>query len=171
VRPTGQPLNAAVGAWAKAEMELARSEWRRVFRGEAPIKDDTAITADDMASANLILWGDVASNKLLAKLADKLPLRWSAAALEFGGKKYDAAHHAPVLISPNPLNQSRYIVLNSGQTFRSGANNTNSDQTPKLPDWAIVDLREPPGPRWPGRIAATGFFDDQWRTQGETWVP
>ncbi len=171
VRPTGRPLNAAVGAWAKAEMELARSEWRRVFRGEAPIKDDIAITADDIAHCNLILWGDVASNKLLAQLADKLPLRWSAAALEFGGKKYDAAHHAPVLIFPNPLNQSRYLVLNSGQTFRSGANNTNSDQTPKLPDWAIVDLREPAGPRWPGKIAATGFFDDQWRPQGETWVP
>ncbi|MCX7005744.1 MAG: prolyl oligopeptidase family serine peptidase [Kiritimatiellaeota bacterium] len=171
VRPTGRPLNATVGAWTKAEMELARSEWRRVFRGEAPIKDDVAVTADDIANANLIFWGDTASNKLLAKLADRLPLRWSAAALEFGGKKYDAACHAPVLIFPNPLNAGRYIVLNSGITFRSGANNTNSDQTPKLPDWAIVDLRTPPGPRWPGRIAATGFFDDQWQPQGETWVP
>ena len=170
VRPTGKPLNAAVGAWTQAEMELARAEWRRVFRGEAPIKDDTAVTAADLASCNLILWGDPTSNALFKRLADRLPLRWSATALEFGGKTYDAACHAPIMIFPNPLNPGRYIVLNSGHTFRSGANNTNSDQTPKLPDWAIVNLSEPPGPRWPGRIAATGFFDDQWQPKGETWI-
>ena len=163
VRPTGQPLNATVGAWTQGEMEHARAEWRRVFRGEAPLKNDTAVTDADISAVNLVLWGDPNSNALLRKLADRLPLRWTASALEFGGKKYDATCHVPILIFPNPLNPNRYIVLNSGHTFREAASLNNSDQTPKLPDWAIVDLREPPGPRWPGRIAATGFFDEQWR--------
>ena len=30
----------------------------------------------------------------------------------------DAAHHVPILIYPNPLNPQRYVVLNSGFTFR-----------------------------------------------------
>ena len=163
VRPTGQPLNAAVGAWTQGELEHARAEWRRVFRGEAPIKDDTAVTAADIAGANLILWGDPHSNALLRRIADRLPLRWTTHALEFGGKEYEATCHVPILIFPNPLNPDRYIVLNSGHTFREAANQSNADQTPKLPDWAMVDVREPPGPRWPGRIEAAGFFDDQWR--------
>jgi hypothetical protein len=32
--------------------------WRRVFRGDTPIKDDTAITANDIKNSNLIIWGD-----------------------------------------------------------------------------------------------------------------
>ena len=167
VRPTGRPLNAAVGAWTQSEMKHACSEWRRVFRGEVPLKADTAVTKADIADANLILWGDPNSNALLKRIADRLPLRWTAAGLEFGGKQYDTTCHAPILIFPNPLNPDHYVVLNSGHTFREEAASNNSYQTPKLPDWAIVDLREPPGPRWPGRIAATGFFDEQWRPQVE----
>src|SRR6185312_11845015 len=58
VRPTGKALNDKVGAWAKNELDLAIAGWRRVFRGDVRIKDDTAITAEDMANANLVLWGD-----------------------------------------------------------------------------------------------------------------
>ena len=39
-------------------MERAIQEWRKVFRGDVRIKDDTALTYDDMDHANLILWGD-----------------------------------------------------------------------------------------------------------------
>jgi hypothetical protein len=41
-------------------------------------------------------------------------------------------------------------------------------QTPKLGDWAVIDLSEPPGPLRPGRIAAGGFFDEMWRG---AWQP
>jgi hypothetical protein len=54
-------------------------------------------------------------------------------------------------------------VLNSGVDFREHAYGTNSLQVPKLPDYAIIDLREPPGPRWPGRIVTAGFFDEDWQ--------
>ncbi len=163
VRPTGKPLNETVGAWTKSEMEHAQTFWRDVYRGDAPIKDDTQITADDVAHSNLILWGDRSSNAVLKRITDKLPLKWTAEKLEFNGQTYDATNHALILIFPNPLNPNRYIVLNSGVTFREQALLNNSDQTPKLPDWAIVDLRTPPGPRWPGLIEDAGFFNEQWQ--------
>jgi len=62
-----------------------------------------------------------------------------------------------VLVYPNPLNPSKYIVLNSGLTFREAHYSTNSQQTPKLPDYAIVDLTTPPDARTPGKIALAGF--------------
>jgi hypothetical protein len=163
VRPTGAPLNDRLGAWTAGELAHATKMWRDLFRGDALTKDDTAVTAADLASSHLVLWGDPSSNRLLAQLLPQLPLQWDARTLRFRGQDYDATHHAPVLIFPNPLNPERYVVLNSGIDFREHGYGTNSLQVPKLPDYAIVDLREPPGPRWPGRLAAAGFFDETWR--------
>jgi hypothetical protein len=162
VRPTGRPLNDAVGAWAKSELDHATEFWRRVFRGEAPMKDDTALTDDDVKNKNLVIWGDPSNNAVLKRCTEKLPVKWTADALEFNGVKYDAAHHVPILIFPNPLNFRKYIVLNSGPTFREEALLNNSDQTPKLPDWAIVNIDTPPDGKWPGQIIDAGFFDEQW---------
>ena len=165
VRPTGKPLNPELGAWVESELTAARHLWRDVFRGDTPVIADTALTDADIASKNLILWGDAASNKVLAKLiaTGKLPLQWDAKSLMLRGQNYTSANHAPILIFPNPLNPSRYIVLNSGVDFRTEGYGNNAHQTPKLPDWAVVDLRTPPGARWPGKIVDAGFFDESWK--------
>jgi len=163
VRPTGKPLNEKVGNWAHDELEHAIDFWRKTYRGDAPVKDDSAITAEDIQNSNLILWGDPSSNKVLAQIIAKLPLQWSQEKLAFGGHNYDAARTAPVMIFPNPLNPEKYVVLNSGVTFREQALLNNADQTPKLPDWAIIDLNTPPDAKWPGEVKAAGFFDEQWK--------
>lgn len=166
VRPTGQPLNAAVGQWAKTELAEAAFHWRRYFRGEARMKDDSAITDADLKSSNLILWGDPSSNKLLARIADKLPIQWSGKEIKVGGKSFDAAKHAPAFIFPNPLNPSRYVVINSGFTFPQFAGASNSFQTPKLPDWAILDLTVPLAERVGGKgVVAADFFGEQWEVK------
>lgn len=161
VRPTGKAWNEKVGAWAVSELDRAIVEWRKVFRGDARVKDDTALTDHDIASANLVLWGDPGSNAVLAKVLAKLPLTWTRDQLALGTQKVSAADHAPILICPNPLS-SRYIVLNSGFTFRTGATTSNALQTPKLPDWAVIDLHTPPGIQWPGQVVDAGFFDEKW---------
>jgi len=163
VRPTGKPLNDKVGAWAKGELDHAIGFWRKVYRGDAPVKDDTAITDDDIRNSNLVLWGDPSSNAVLKKIVGKLPVNWDSKQLVFAGQTYDATHTAPVLIFPNPLNPLKYVVLNSGVTFREQALLNNADQTPKLPDWAIIDVNVPPDGRWPGEVKAAGFFDEQWK--------
>ena len=162
VRPTGTAANEAVGKWTAAELERAVEHWRRQFRGYAVVKDDTAVTDDDIASKNLIIWGDPSSNAMLKKIADNLPIRWDAKAVTVGGKTFDAAHHAPILIYPNPLNPAHYVVLNSSFTYREYAYLNNARQVSMLPDWAIVDLREPANTIWPGKITAAGFFDEKW---------
>jgi dienelactone hydrolase len=163
VRPTGTAMNPEVGEWSKAELERATREWRRVFRGEPIVKDDKAVTRDDIANSNLILWGDPSSNSLIHQATVGLPLKWSKQTLELGSAKLDAANYAPVLIYPNPLNPKRYVVLNSSFTFRMGSRTSNSLQTPKLPDWALIDLRTPPDDQSPGLIYDAGFFDESWR--------
>jgi hypothetical protein len=162
VSPTGAPLSAPVGKWVESEEKRAIDQWRRQFRGEAPVKQDREITDADIAANNLILWGDPSSNHVVARIAGKLPVQWSAAGVVLGAQRFDAATHAPVLIFPNPLNPHRYVVLNSGFTFREGDWSSNSRQTPKLPDYAVVDTRTPPDGRFPGKIVAAGFFNENW---------
>jgi dienelactone hydrolase len=55
VRPTGQPLHAQAGTWAAGELKHAVKQWRDLFRAEVPIKDDMAVTDDDLATKHLVL--------------------------------------------------------------------------------------------------------------------
>lgn len=162
VRPTGKALNDKVGAWANSEFDHAVSFWRKVFRGDVRVKDDKAISADDIANSNLVLWGDPSSNAVLAKLLPKLPLQWTGEKLVFGSQTYSATEHAPVLVYPNPLNPARYIVINSGPTMREEPLLNNAQQVAKLPDWAVVNLNTPADPKNPGEIVNAGFFDAHW---------
>jgi hypothetical protein len=162
VRPTGEPLNDKVGKWAAAEMAHAVTHWRHQFRGDAPIKDDKQVSDADIAGANLILWGDPRSNHVFAKIAAALPIFWGDQRIRLNGKEYSADHHVPVLIYPNPLNPKRYVVVNSGFTFREYDYLNNARQVPKLPDYAILDVNEPATSRRPAGIVAAGFFDERW---------
>jgi dipeptidyl aminopeptidase/acylaminoacyl peptidase len=169
VRPTGKCRNAAIDAWSKAELDRAIEHWRRHFRGRARVKNDVDVTDADIAGANLVLWGDDQANSVWKKIADQLPIRYMGDDLIVGdgkvARKFDAANHAPILIYPNPLNPSRYVVTNSSFTFREYAYLNNARQVPMLPDWAVVDLREKPNAVRPGKIADADFFDERWRVR------
>jgi hypothetical protein len=165
VRPTGSPLHEKTGAWARGELEHAIGFWRKVFRGEAPVKDDSAVTDADIANANLVLWGDPSSNAVLKKILPRLPLTWDKENLVFAGQEYPAAATMPVLIFPNPLNPEKYVVLNSGPTFREDALLNNSQQIPKLPDWSLIDVNTAPDGKWPGKVVKAGFFGEAWEVK------
>jgi pimeloyl-ACP methyl ester carboxylesterase len=173
VRPTGKAKYEKADAWARGELDRAIEHWRRHFRGQARVKDDKDITEADIAGMNLVLWGDPSSNAVFAKIAEKLPIRYDGDKLivkasadgKTGERTFDAAHHAPILIYPNPLNPKKYVVVNSSFTFREYAYLNNARQVPMLPDWAVVDLRTPPGTVWPGKIADADFFDEEWQVK------
>ncbi len=162
VSPTGTPLAPGVAKWVAAEEKHAITEWRRQFRGDAQVRDDKDVTDADIASSNLVLWGDPGSNKVLAKIVDRLPVKWTAEGVWVGKDRYSADTHAPILIYPNPLNPRKYVVLNSGFTFREFDYLNNARQIPKLPDYAVVDTTTPPNDRYPGKIVLAGFFNEEW---------
>lgn len=158
VRGTGTPWNADVQKWADARLEEFAAVWSKSMRGELPIKNDADVTDDDIKQYHLVLFGDPGSNRWIERLANDLPVKWSSAEVALGAS-YPAAEHVPLLIALNPLNRSRYVVLNSGHTF--GAREfagTNALLYPHLGDYAIIRLN---GSR--GDVAASGYFDEQWR--------
>ena len=134
VRPTGKPLNDKVGAWADGEMEHAIEHWRQQFRGDAPVKDDTASPTRTSRRAT---WSSGATRRATPSGEDR---RQAADEVDEGRRVTSAtrpsppATHVPVLIYPNPLNPAKYVVLNSGFTFREYDYLNNARQVPKLPD-------------------------------------
>jgi hypothetical protein len=162
VAPSGKPLSGDVGAWTAAEQARAIREWRRQFRGEPRVRQDKVVTAEDIAEHNLVLWGDPGSNAVLARLADKLPIQWTKDGISAGKQRFGADTHALIAVYPNPLNPERYVVLNSGFTFREYDYLNNARQTPKLPDWAVIDTSTKPDARWPGKVVAADFFGERW---------
>jgi dienelactone hydrolase len=162
VQPTGTPLSTASGKWVKEELARATSAWRGQFRGCPRVKNDLEITEEEMRASHVVLWGDAQSNRLLGRMAGKLPVEWSGSEFRLRGKTYSAATHAPVLIFPNPLNPEKYVVVNSGFTFSEFGSASNAQQTPKLPDWAVVDMAVPIAERLRSGIREAGFFNERW---------
>lgn len=162
VTPTGPPLSEGVGKWTREQADYAISEWVHFFRGEPRVKKDADISSEDIANNNLALFGDPSSNVVYRRIADRLPIRWTGSGVTVATEKFDATH-APVFIFPNPLNPKKYVVINSGFTFHDQSN--NDMQSPKLPDWAIVDMTKP-GNNYkylPLFVESQGFFDEMWK--------
>ena len=172
VRGTGRPWNPRVQAYTEASLKRFAYEWHRYFRGELPVKDDTDVTADDVRTSNLILFGDPGSNSWIGKVLPKLPIRWTESELVVAGQTYPAAEHVPALIYPNPLTaadgERHYIVLNSGHTFREAElAKLNYLLYPRWGDWAVLKVgdKSPANPSEPleESLLKAGFFNEEWQ--------
>jgi hypothetical protein len=167
VRGTGPAASEAVKRYVDADFKRFEREWDQFMRGKLPVKDDTAVTREDIASHNLIVFGYPSSTSLIV-LLNFLPLEWSVEKLQFAGRTVDAAAHLPVLIYPTPFNPKRYIVLNSGHTFHAADfKGTNALLYPRLGDFALLKL-PPADAKDPlaAEVVTAGIFDDDWKLPG-----
>lgn len=178
VLPEGDSASPEITAWVQAESQHFLTRWRSLMRGDARVKKAADVTAEDMRDNTLVLWGDAKSNPLIAKIlqsspsakgsADtpvRFPLTWTAEKLTLGTHNLKGATHVPVLTYPNPLDATGrgMLILNSGLTFRESHDRTNSLQNPKLPDWALLDITQPPNGETAGRVVAADFFGNAWQ--------
>jgi dienelactone hydrolase len=164
VTPSGKSLNPAFDQWVEREIQEFVFQWRKQFRGEPRMKKDTEVTPEDVKNYNLILFGNIKSNEKLSDMIYKLPFRWKKTHFEVNGKEYSFDTHVPALIYPNPENPDRYIVINSGFTFAAAGKDSNSRQTPRLPDWAVLEQKVAPLDRADGTgVVDAGFFDENWK--------
>jgi len=170
VPPVGPGLSPAVDRFVAEEFAHLKRRWHDLYRAELPVVEASAVTDEILQTKHLVLFGDESSNPLIARALTGLPLRWTPEEIVFGPgtggeRRFPGAGQVPVLIHPNPLAPAaapRYVVLNSGFTFREEHDVNNALQNRRLPDWAVIDLAVPPDGRDPGRIVAADFFDEAW---------
>lgn len=163
VEPTGTSPNEKFQRWSAFEAAHFRDRWAGAIRGELRTKKDSDVTDDDLKKYHVVLWGDATSNKLVAKVLPKLPITWDAKTITVGTKTFPAGDNALAMIYPNPLSPTKYVVLNSGLTWRESSDRNNAQQNPKLGDWAVIGFETAPNQDAAGKIAATDFFDERWK--------
>jgi hypothetical protein len=156
---TGKAWNEPVGAWTEAKLKSFADDWRQFLRGEVRIKKDSELTPDDIEGHHLILFGDPGSNRFLARLLKDLPLSWTETEIVLGGRTYSARDHAPVLITANPVNPLRYVVINSGHTFGAREfRGTNALLFPHVGDYAVFGVDSQTNVP-----EVSGYFDEKWK--------
>ena len=164
VLPSRPAANGVVERWVDHEIAYATNRWQRLMRGNVRVVKDIDLTDDQIKHCHLICFGDFLGNRYLAKIASRLPLKWTRDELKVGDKTYDASTHAPAFCFPNPKNPNRYVVINSGMTFREFSNVSNSRQIAMLPDWAVFQVDdEHDDSIFAGKVVAEGFFDENWQ--------
>ncbi|MEX0819695.1 MAG: prolyl oligopeptidase family serine peptidase [Pirellulaceae bacterium] len=171
VLPSGKSANREIQDWIDFEQQHFLDRWPALMRGDLRVKRDIDVTDDDLRTYHIVAWGTPDTNRFLKTLAasdSNIPIRWSNDAVEVGEQTFAAAHHVPVFIYPRG---DRYLVVNSGLTFREGHDRTNSLQNPKLPDWAVIDIRQPPNDVTPGKVVAADFFDERWKLKKRVISP
>lgn len=135
-------------------------EWRDYADGTPPIKADTKITLDDERNFNLILFGDSASNAVLARIGVQLPLELTLDGYRIGTRQVKARDVGLQFCYPSPLAKNRLVVVQSG-LFYGDALPVNH-KFDLLPDFlvftATFDSRD-----GTNDALEAGFFDGNWQ--------
>jgi S-formylglutathione hydrolase FrmB len=163
VRGTGKPWSQNQQAWANWTLERFGREYDKWLRGRVPVADDVDVDPLTL-NKNLILFGDPGSNRVLAKIIDKLPIKWTKDGIEVDGKTYDPETHGLSMIYPNPLNPTRYVVINSGHTFHAeDFIASNSWLFPRLGDIAVQKFERSETGDYKETVAWATLFDMNWQ--------
>ncbi|MCE1228891.1 MAG: C45 family autoproteolytic acyltransferase/hydrolase [Firmicutes bacterium] len=116
------------------------------------IRPDAEVSAQDRQDRDLVIFGGIDQNALLARLAEehKLPVTFGKGFFRFQGRTYAGAEDGIALALPNPWNPRRQIYLYSANTRVQLWQMTKALQR-GLPNWAL----------WKGsEVVARGFFEN-----------
>ena len=116
---------------ARAEFDRADVRW--------PVKPDTEVTDEDVRHYTLVLYGNPASNRVLARIANRLPIRFEGDAVTVGQRRHVGQDVGVVFIAPNPENPDAYVLVKAGVTWRG---TRLSRHLPLfLPDYVVFDSK------------------------------
>ena len=150
--PIGDAFNSRfLAVYGEGNRELAIAELdalrnppgRMIIHGDFPMKGAAKVTAEDVASSNLILFGTPSTNPVLQRIAGKLP-----AGLLNGNS---------VFIYPNPENPQHYVVVWSAKVLSSYSDQLRAGYL--LPINQLPDYLEAKD----GKIVSGGHFDNDWK--------
>ena len=159
VEGTGEPMQKVLQTAITKDLDTFEKNWKRYVRGDLPRVKDRDVDIENLSDANLILFGDPQSNRVIRALLQELPLKWDADRITLAGKSYPSKNHVPVLVFPNPRKPGRYVVINSTHTFKSDAfTGTNALLYPRVGDYGIYEVKD-----GQMNLVGSGLFDEFWR--------
>jgi len=161
-----------------AQAQGFRTEWNTVWNASISPVEDTSITAHDIATSNLILFGTADSNSIIEAINDLLPVRIWNNRIVAGATEYVGENYGVYMIFPNPLNPERYLLISHGAVEGLslaadwlGIAFTGPDYS--VFDKNIVPRRRPSDPYHtnppyvPDTWVEGGYFDQYWRLDND----
>lgn len=131
---------------------------------------DSEVTEDILSRNHVVLYGSPGDNRLLDRIAKRMPIQVEGDEISVGGRRYRGTGLGVKFIYPNPLSPQRYVIVQTGPTL---AGVTGGHLLPDfLPDYVVFDqatTRRRPRLLYSGgqRPLAQGFFDDRWQLPAE----
>ncbi len=123
------------------------------YEGDFTVKKDVDATEDDIRRSSLILIGRPASNAVTAKIQPALPIRLEGDEL-VARRRHPAKGLRVTLVHPNPLSQSRYVLVHYATDVKDLAVLGNDEA-----DCAIFTKCK----EGKTRFVEVGHFDGRWR--------
>lgn len=153
-------------AMRRANEALARhfAAVRPGFEIAYPVMADTEATKEALAGKAWVLVGTPRSNAILARLAEKLPIRFTETGVRVGDKTFDGPGVGAAFVHPNPEDPARYVVVLGAPTVEGTLRGMSLPDL--LPDWIVWD-HEMGRSRGgmilgAGKAAAGGYFTEAW---------
>jgi predicted esterase len=146
--------------------ERAANNWTLwIWDHDQRVVADTALTEQDVRDRSLVVFGTIANNTVLRRLAPDLPIGIATDGIRVGDHLFSDPDAGVRLLAPNPLQPSRYVVVQAGNTADAAVAGNNLPDF--LPDYVVYDRRttaererlvsrgHPP--------LTAGYFDVRWR--------
>lgn len=155
-----EDLARKAGTWA--------AEWDAFADGYPRVATDAEITDAEIARYNLVLFGTPQTNGILARLADRLPIKIGDHEYQIGERRLAGPELGLVLCYPNPLAPDRYVAVYAGEHY--GARLSVNHKHDLLPDFLVFRADRFLYDETNDWVCG-GFFDSRWRLSEETtWV-
>jgi hypothetical protein len=120
---------------------------------ELPVVDDVALSEKALRESNLLLYGTFASNAVLSRFEDRIPLSFHSGMIRLGDREFSGDGCAVFALFPHPENLHRYIAVHGGTTPDAICWGSHFDLH-LLPDYIIYAG---------GRLLDWGFWNNEWR--------
>jgi dienelactone hydrolase len=157
----------AMARFVRMRAEAARDAWRQWQRVEPRYFLDTEITDEQVREYSLELFGGPDANRVMQRLAEKLPLALEPGGVTVGEGTFEAEDAAVVMIHPHPLDPDRYVLVRAGT---SPAGMFHAAEVPEQLDFVVVDGRVGHDTPIEDLCVAAGRFDHAWRVRDEFTV-
>jgi hypothetical protein len=125
---------------------------------ETPVLADYEVDDDILSNYNLLLLGNSQVNSIIARVNDRLPIRFDGTDICVNGRKC-GSELGFIEVYPNPLNSNRYIVMLCGNTEDILVRMITTYRN--MPDYGVFTLETDFSK--PETFAAYGYFDECWR--------
>jgi len=156
--------------------KYAAKDWAnftRSFRDLLTIVKDEKVTDEQRKNCNLILFGSIETNSIIAELARKLPIKVERGKFTVGRKVFEGPRLGLVMVYPNPDNPKRYIYIQSGLFYGTAIGENHKFDL--LPDFIVYSNRIDKDDAFYDRddsnsALCAGFFDVNWQLNDRlTW--